>query len=244
MTPDAITLVVPYYRQPQMLATQLNAWAGYPADVRSRFRFIVVDDGSPEPAAPIVEELRGDLSLELYRVGVDIPWNQHGARNLGAQVAPDGWLLMLDLDHVLLAPAAAALLQSRVDGRCWYRLRRRRTRQLERGLLETVEIKPHINSFMVTKGVYWHAGGYDEDYCGCLCGDSQFHRALVEVAKLEQLDVFLDCYGASLIPDSATPYLPRDQAQRDECARRIRYKERRGDTRAKNPIRFPWERVL
>lgn len=244
MIPTEITLVVPFYRQPGMLQAQLEAWLEYPADVRSRFRFIVVDDGSPEPAEPWVAPYRDRLPIRLLRVGVDIPWNQHGARNLGALLAAEGWMLMLDLDHVLRMEAAATLLATDVDPQRWYRLRRRRTRFAENGDRETFEIKPHINSFLVTRDVYWRAGGYDEDYCGCLCGDAQFHRALDAVAKRDQLDVFLDVYGASIIPDAATPHLPRDQAQRDECARRVRDKAARRDTQAKNPIRFPWARVF
>src|SRR5690606_5643815 len=125
-----ITLVVPYYRQPQMLARQLDAWGAYSDDVRQRFRFILVDDGSPEPALPIVRA--SGLAVEVYRVLVDIMWNQHGARNLGAQLARDGWLLMIDVDHVLLAENAERLLElaaslDGLDRRTWYWLRRRRT---------------------------------------------------------------------------------------------------------------------
>lgn len=241
----ALTIVVPYYRQPAMLSRQLLEWGAYPAEIRDQIRIIVIDDGSPAPdeAAPIVD--RYSVHLALYRVLTDIPWNQHGARNLGAHVAADGWLLMIDLDHVLLAQSAAQVLEllPGLDAKGWYRFNRRRTRWNEAGELETFDIKPHINSFLVKRDVYWRAGGYDEDYCGCLCGDTQFHGALDEVGSRQHLDVYLDVYGASIVPDAATPYLPRDRAQKEECARRIRDKRSRGDTVAKNPLRFGWERL-
>jgi hypothetical protein len=76
------TLVVPYYRNPEMLRAQAALWRAYPPGVR----IIVVDDGSPEPAAPILAEVMGEAPgdvLQCYRIAVDIPWNRGGARNLG-----------------------------------------------------------------------------------------------------------------------------------------------------------------
>lgn len=241
-----ITLVMSYYRQPVMLTRQMENWLTYPEEVRKQIRFILVDDGSPQPAAPIVQEMAKDV--EVYRVTIDILWNQNGTRNLAAHVADEGWMLMTDLDHVLLVDSAQELLRRvpALSPSRWYRLDRRRTRvSAETGQLETFPIKPHSNSFVVTREAYWKAGGYDEDYCGCLCGDGVFHSHLAKVATPDHLSgVYFDCYGRTLIPDATTPDIPRDQAQRDECGRRMRDKARRGDTIAKNPLRFPWERVL
>lgn len=239
-----VTMVVTYYRQPIMLRRQLETWMSYPDDVRDQIRIVVIDDGSPEPAAPIVRE--SGLEIEVYRVLVDIMWNQHGARNLGATVAHRGWMLMNDLDHVLLPESARELVSRLPDltPAAWYRFSRRRTRQLEDGALETFPIKVPINIFLVDREVYWRAGGYDEDYCGCLCGSGYFHRAMSQHARPAQLDVCLDVYSANIIPDATTPFLPRGESQTDECRRRRREKIARGDTRPKNPLRFPWERVL
>src|SRR5690606_27317244 len=111
-----ITLVVPYYRNPNMLLEQAGYWAAYPPGLR----VVVVDDGSPEPAADV---LPADCLARVYRIDVDLPWNRNGARNLGSHVAETRWLLHVDVDHVLPPSSAAALLHRPLDPRCWYRFK-------------------------------------------------------------------------------------------------------------------------
>ena len=47
---NEVTLIVPFYRNVEMLREQCRLWNLLPEDIR----VIVVDDGSPEPAAPII----------------------------------------------------------------------------------------------------------------------------------------------------------------------------------------------
>jgi len=71
MTEPLITMIVPYYRQPNMLRKQYDTWGAYSDAAKAAFKFIVVDDCSPEPAEPIVawsDFLHNDLQMALYRI--------------------------------------------------------------------------------------------------------------------------------------------------------------------------------
>src|SRR5690606_20832300 len=97
----------------------------------------------------------------------DRPWHQHAARNLGAQEAAAPWLLLTDMDHVLTAGAAGSLLKrlGRLDHRTAYFLHRIEATTLEPTLGRDNKPKPHPNSFVMTRDLFWEAGGYDEDFC-------------------------------------------------------------------------------
>lgn len=245
------TLIVPYYRNPLMLVRQINEWIHYPEGVK----IICVDDGSPEPAWPIMSEA-GPLyfwgnRLQLYRIGVDIPWNRGGARNLGAHVAETEWILHADIDHVLPADAALALLDFQPSPKHWYRFPRFRkgkadeTRKKDKvpDDCEYGEIHPHVDSYLVRRDVYWQVGGYDEDFSGCLGGGNMFLHLLEKHQPSELLTtpIRLEVYTRSEIADASDCTLSRDK---EEYTRRRRDWIKRGCPKAKNPLRFPWTREL
>lgn len=244
-----ITYILPYYNQPLMLAKQLETWASYGSYAREHLTFIVVDDGSPIPAKPLVAEHAG---VQLYQIDVDIPWNRAGARNLGATVATTDWIVHTDTDHVLPPDAAEALVgrQNDYNPKTWYRFRRFRvgaadeTRNKDKipRAQKFGEIKPHIDSYLCTRKLYWQVGGYDEDYSGCLGGGSPFLKQLEAAAAVRELppDTFLHVYTRDACPDSSAK-LDRDTS---EYTRRRKAKERAGDTKARKPLRFPWHRVF
>jgi hypothetical protein len=100
-----VTLCLAYYRNPGMLQEQYDNLRGMPISLRQCLSLIVVDDGSPEaPAIPPDPDL-GIWSFALFRMLVDVPWNQDACRNL-AMSHVDGWALLTDMDHM---PPEAAL---------------------------------------------------------------------------------------------------------------------------------------
>lgn len=242
-----LTLIVPYYRNVEMLKRQLAEWRKYPQEIA----IVVVDDGSPEPAADV---LRGsDGLVSLYRIGRDIPWNRGGARNLGTQAAMTEWIMHVDIDHLLMANDAATLVTKHwpPDPEYWYRFRRFRVGRADATRrkdaipddAEFGEIKPHGDSYVCRRALYWSVGGYDEDYSGCLGGGSPFLQQLERAAPARMFhnDVPLHVYTRDRIADASDLSLSRDTS---EYSRRRKAKERIGDTLAQNPIRFEWERVL
>lgn len=246
------TLIVPYYRNVKMLAEQVSEWFLYP----KQFRIVLVDDCSPEPAIDVVKSvIDPDLfqgRLEVYRVKTDIPWNRGGARNLGTHVARTDWIIHIDIDHLLPSGCAANLLNEEINSRFWYRFNRFRrgkadeTRRKDK-IPDDVEfgaIHPHVDSYLCTKALYNRAGGYDEDYSGCLGGGSPFLRSLERkggAPRTLSANTFLCVYTRSVIDDASDFSLSRDTG---EYSRRRKLKEKAGDTRPRNPLRFTWERLL
>jgi hypothetical protein len=245
----ALTLIVPYYRNRRMLERQVREWNGYPAGVQ----VVLVDDGSPEPALPIVNDFldpHARSRVAVYRILEDVPWNREGARNLGAHVASTPWIVHVDIDHILPAIAAALLLRTQVDPRHWYRFHRWRvgaadaTRRKDKiaDQVEFGEIHPHVDSYLVRKGIYWEIGAYDEAFAGCLGGGSDFLRRLEARQAVQLLPpaIALHVHTRHSIPDASDWSLSRDTS---EGKRRARMK-RAGSMVPVPPLRFPWTRVL
>lgn len=237
-----ITLIIPYYRAPLMLQKQLDTIKDYP----DGFEVIIVDDCSPEPAKDIIPK---SYKGQLYRIDTDIPWNREGARNLGALIADTRWIIHIDTDHILRVSCAKRLLETEVNLNHWYRFPRFRvgkaddTRKKD-AIPEDQDygpIKPHIDSYLCTRRLYWKAGGYNEDYSGCLGGGGPFLKRMIVVggeAGLLPDDVFLEVYTRDVIKDASVWDLSRDKTEFKERKRRL------GIKKAKNLLRFEWQRLL
>jgi hypothetical protein len=242
-----LTLICPFYRNSGMLAEQVRMWNDYPPDLN----VILVDDASPEEAKPIVEKNAAPHlwpRLEIYRIDQDVAWNRGGARNLGSSVAVSKWLMHIDIDHVLRPDCAAKLMAFEPNPARWYRFPRFRrgaadeTRNkdaLDRAV-KYGPVKPHIDSYLCTRDLYWRAGGYNESFSGCLGGGSPVLQCLAEEAPVAMApdDVFLEVYTRDTVRDASDHSLSRDTA---EFTRRKA--AMRGNYRGKDPLRFTWKRV-
>ena len=235
-------MIYPYYDCAEMLKLQVANWNSYPFWLREHCTIIIVDDCSPtQPARPVLEALR--FPYQLYRVQKDIRWNQHGARNLGAQQAFEGdWLFMSDMDIMLPAGQVRLVFDQPHDPSKHYTFERTFVPEFK-------ERKYHCNTFLVTREKYWEAGGYDEDYCGHYGGDGSFLRALENVAPREHReDIVLHGFGRRTKDGDAA--FPGADTQQDRVHSHASYrklfdnKRRRGDLVPKNPIRFDWVRVV
>ena len=234
---NSLTLIYPYYCNPDTLAYHARHWASLPRWVRQVLHVRVVDDGSPIPAERVLANER--TNTELYRIKKDKPWNQHGARNLGAHVAvsDDDWLLMTDMDMFVPEQVVCYLLQARLDGRVHYTFRR----EAADGRIW----KPHFNTFLVTKRNFWKAGGYDEDFCGSYGGDGLFVKALKRVAPAVPLSQTLIGLSNHITDCNTSAFGRKDSEYRREYLRRLEAKVAMGPggLLPRDPLRFDWERV-
>ncbi len=245
----SVSVIVPYYRAPKMLELQLANWMMYPEHVKEGFKLIVVDDGSPEPALDVVRSFDNPPKLSLYRITTDIPWNRGGARNLGSQVAVTPWLVHIDIDHILPPAQATLLFDSNVSNKYWYRFERFRvgmaddTRKKDAcdPAATFAKIKPHMDSYLCPRSMYWKIGGYDEDYSGCLGGGSPFLAQLEAAHPMQVLPITLHVYTRSVCEDASVSTLDRDTS---EYKQRRKYKTLTRNVQAKNPIRFKWEQQI
>lgn len=235
---SAFTLCIPYYENPSMLARQIAGWNAYDPHTAAQINVVLIDDGSPRsPALDVLKLIPCRLKIGLWRIVENIPWNQHGARNLAAKVAgpDDRWLLMTDMDHLLEPEAARELVAMNLRPGRHYTFARV-------SLPDLAPYKMHCNSFIVQRGDYWKAGGYDEDFCGSYGGDGPFLRALAKVAPAEHLDaVRIVRVPREVIADASTTEWERTGPMKLAYQRKAA--EKRGAP-PKNPLRFNWERLM
>ena len=201
-----------------MLKRQVDEWNKYPPGVK----VICVDDGSPEPALPIIiENCLASPWVELYRITTDIKWNRGGARNLGADRATTDWILQADIDHILPADAAVELLNFNVDPKRWYRFPRWRmgradeTRKKDKiGEDQEYHRHPHVDSYLVRRSAYLKVGGYNEDFSGAI-RRNEFLRRLEDHQPVELLPppIRLEVYTRDVIKDASDWSLSRDNSR-------------------------------
>lgn len=240
-----LSIIYPYYDNPGMLALQYGVWATYPEDLKPKCEVILVDDGSPNSPAIDVTRPEGLPRLRIYRVKMDTPWHQHGARNLGAKEADGQWLFMSDMDHVL-PPSSLRKLFECVNGGKIYTFARLDSWTMQPTLREGGGLRLHPNTFAMTRELYWQIGGYDEDYCGLYGTDALFRERAYKVAQERWLsDVPVLRYTRDIIPDASTRTLKRKEGRDPNAKEKIAaQKFAEGRANEVKVLAFPWERVL
>lgn len=247
-----LSIIYPYYEAPRMLAVQLSTWDSWLKGVWEFTEVIIVDDGSPKhPAKDLVWslfKLNGIIynDIKVYRIHEDKQWNNHGARNLGAWVSESEWLLMLDIKHTVPPFSIERLAYTTLEPAklyvfpcVWLDLASGYSWMMTK---EDKPIKPHPNTFLVSKDTFWGVGGYDEDYCGTYGGDGPMMRALERAAERQMLDSFhIVRWDRSIITDSMVD-MPRDGKYK--TAYRKLMESKNPEDRPVNPIRFTWEREI
>jgi hypothetical protein len=226
------TLIMAYYENRDMLSHHYEFMRKFSKEVRKHLKVIVVDDGSPfNPAQP------GDCGCELsiYRIGVDIRWNQDAARNIGAHFATTDWFLVTDIDHMVPERTWQYVQTFEPDPNTTYKFSRVSAPALE-------PYKPHPNSYFISRRIWDLVGGYDERFAGYYGTDGDFRDRLNQNSKVEQLKPHLIRVPREFIHDASTTRYARKTPE-DSQIRNIK------DERARVPgwrplnLTFPFERV-
>jgi len=222
-----LTFIYSYYNQTEMLKLQLENWAAYPPEIRSRIHFMLVDDCSREPVVGLVGD--PDYDLSVYRVMEDLYCNIGGARNLGTKVAPTEWVLHSDMDHIIPPEGAAKMLE--LVG-----LNERKIYKFQRIDPTTGKTKIHPGTMLLTRSLYWEVGGCDEDFVGNY-GQTDIHffyRAdqIVETEMREDVQMVIHHVGETK---------EIDRAKREVNAALFAKKKETGDW-STDYVRFPWEK--
>lgn len=227
---NLFTLVMAYYENGRMLNEQLRVMRELPDRIRTKLHVRIVDDGSPKhPARAFCEGIRasnygfadGLASFELWRMQVDVRWNQDACRNWGVQHATTPWVLMTDMDHVVPAETWERLMFGQLDAAHAYTFTRVNAPKRE-------PYKPHPNSWAMTRSLFWYAGGYDEALAGNYGTDGDFKVRVNRVGPIVPLDVPVIRYPREVIPDASTTTLERKSERDKENVTKL-VKMRRGD---------------
>jgi hypothetical protein len=204
-----------------------------PSDIREHVQVVIVDDGSPNYQA-FGEDI--GCPLEVYRIGVDIPWNQDAARNIGVEHAANDWLLLTDMDHEVPEATWRGLIFGDVTKGWVYRFSRVSAPSME-------AYKPHPNSWFITKAIWDKCGGYDERFAGFYGTDGDFRDRVSAAGPTSILSWPLVRVPREVQPDASTTRYARKTPQGGREIRRIK------DERALVPnwrpvkFRFPYERI-
>lgn len=243
MTP--FSLVMAYYENPGMLREQAWKLLKLPEEIRHALNVVIVDDGSPQkPAAhalagDTIGQLRRELaSFVVWRMEVDVPWNQDACRNVGAREAPTQWILFTDMDHVVPSSTWRYLMTNKLKKHEAYKFARVTAPAL-------TPYKPHPNSWAMKRQMFWTVGGYDEALAGNYGTDGDFLVRLRRKASVVELaDVHLIRYPRDVIPDASTTTLERKKPE--DRANVFRIINAREHDPAWKPLNFsfPCARVL
>ena len=211
-----VTLCMAFYRNPSMLLRHYALFATFEPWMREAIDVVVVDDGSPEPQRAFGPSLvASDVHVRVYRMGIDIPWNQDACRNVAVQHAETQWVLLTDMDHMVPRQTWEVVLTQKLDPECAYTFERVNDPALD-------AYKPHPNSWLMTRALYDRAGGYDERYAGIYGTDGNFRNRLMRFAReFRRLPVPLIRVPREVTPDASTTTYPRKSIADDEKKRRV-----------------------
>ncbi len=232
MTPT--TLVMAYYENAGMLIEHYRLLTSLPARLRDLIHVIIVDDGSPRNPA-FVEDLKG-IPLQIYRMRKDIRWNQDACRNLGVRHSETNWVLLTDIDHLIPEETWKCVLLRDWDPEKVYNFTRVSAPDL-------LPYKGHPNTWLMTRGKFDAAGGYDERFAGYYGTDADFRNRVVAVAKTALIKSHIIRVPRTVIPDaSTTSYLRKQPEDRDNIDR---IKRERAALEDQTPLRnlFEYDRV-
>ncbi len=226
-------MVTAYYENAGMLRAQAEMLWRWPPEVREQWAWNIVDDGSPR--SPAVCPHVSGVRLSLYRCKVDVPWNQDFCRNLGVDRAKTDWVLLTDMDHLVPAVTAMALCAGKFDKRLAYRFARVSAPGLR-------PYHPHPNSWLMTRSLFWAAGGYDENLAGHYGTDGDFLSRVRRHTSIVALPHILIRVPREVIPDASTTTYPRKTEAGALALRQVRDDVKR---RRLEPLHlsFPWDQI-
>jgi glycosyltransferase involved in cell wall biosynthesis len=227
-----ISLCMAYYENRGMLAKQYEQIRNLPIEIREHLEVVVCDDGSPDNPA-WVEDI--GCKLQVYRIEVDIRWNQDAARNICCAHATKPWLLLTDMDHMVPMATWRSVMRRDHDEGTAYQFGRVSAPRME-------PYKKHPNSYLMHRSLWDKSGGYDERFAGFYGTDSDYKHRLMRYGPIVDLKEPIIRVPREVIPDASTTRYSR-KAPEDKSIRRIRTE--RNETPGWRPLRltFPYHRV-
>lgn len=214
-----------------MLSHQLKQLELLPKHIRDQIAVNICDDGSPAPSQAIGRPI--GLPLAIFRIDVDIRWNQDAAKNICVKEAMTPWLLLTDIDHMIPEGTWRSLLKPNIDPMRVYRF----SRETLNPDFTLTPYKPHPNSWFMSRQMYEKIGGYDERFAGFYGSDAAFRNDVVKYAgEPAILKASIYRVPRDTVPDASTTHYLRKQPIDSEGMARIG--QERKDIAYLRPLRF------
>ena len=145
---------------------------------------IYVDDGS-NPAISCSVDIWRLKNLKVIETNDTRPWTQPKARNMGVKKSKGKYLMLVDLDHIVIKEVIDLLLETDIDLIRFKRyagildengdLYNDKENLIKYGLRDSYmnrlenkgyRLPPHSNTFAIKRDLYLKIGGVSERYCG------------------------------------------------------------------------------
>lgn len=230
-----VTLIFPYYCNPGMLQYQYDTIAKLPNYIQDELNLIVIDDGSPKGQAFLPKKDLG-IGVQVYRIDVDVRWNQDAARNIGMRHSETEWNLLTDIDHVVPHKTWERIMNTKYDEGVAYKF----------GRVSAPDMGPykhHPNTWLMSKKLWAQIGGYDERFAGYYGTDGDFRDRVVEYGDQIMLKEVIIRIPRSFIKDASTTNYLRKQPEDRENIARIKSKRDKEEGWRPQNFRFPYHRV-
>jgi len=227
-----LSLVVPYYNSSNVIPRKFEEWQEYDEDVRNCLEIVIIDDGSPTETSFENHWIDTNLNIKLYKINVDIPWNECGANNLGFKMATNPWIFRSDVDWYIPNNTMRHMMNLNLSEDSYYVFPGREY------TTKTVLASPY-NIYVMHKNTFWRVGGYDEDCRGYYGSDLTFRHRVDRVFNINQVgfdDIYVEAYHG--ISDQHG--LHRDASY---CRNLLEEKIKSDTLIPPTCIRFDWSRV-
>ncbi len=238
-----LALIYSYYDNPEMYLRQVREWNSYPEKLKKHLSIMITDDCSFKYPLRDIQKKPDGIYCARFQITRKVPWNWLACRNLGAKKAKASFLLLTDMDHMLSVKAFGKLMErilSRKLHSDWVYLFTRVDAP------NNTKYKPHNDSFLMSKKLYWRIGGYDEELAGHYGTSGRYrNRAFATAKGNHRLKIPLTRFPRDVIPDASTTEFIRKGKGRDPNAiRKIENKKlKEGREKEIRVLSFPYERI-
>ena len=171
-----LIIYFPYYNQPNALKFNLEHYSTFKESTRKRFTIFIVDDGSQDDALKYIEKkYLSKLNIILYRIDIDIKWNQPEANNLAFLKIDTEHVLRTDIDHFFYEKNLIKLLNKNLNLKNnYYKFMRKD---------ENNKLRSPPNIYIISKKNYMRSGGYNESLSGNYGDDFDFLPRIDKIVK-------------------------------------------------------------
>ena len=238
-----LSLIYSYYENPGMYRRQVEEWNQYPDKIKKLISIYITDDCSVNFPLRDIKESPEGIEIYKFEITEKANWNLLACRNIGSYYSDKKWLLLTDIDHLVSVENIEKLMRT---------ISKNRLNDNFVYLFERIDApfnipyKPHNDSFMMTKSLYWKIGGYDEELSGNYGTSGRYRARAFDIAEgNKRFQISLIRYPREVIADASTTGMIRKGKGRDPLALK-RIEDRKKAEGRENEIKtlsFPYQEI-